>query len=63
MASDNRRYAAAGLAAVGIGAGMGGYHSTADRVDSTTLVAICRLVIATAWLGSDKLSSLIGDRR
>ncbi|MEV4536525.1 M28 family peptidase [Asanoa sp. NPDC049518] len=67
VASDNRRYAAAGLAAVGIGAGMAGYHSpadTAERVDPATMVAICRLVVATGWLASmsrTKLSSLIGD--
>jgi len=67
VASDNRRYAAAGLAAVGIGARMGGYHSpadTPDRVDTTTLVAVCRLVVATAWLAattSATLPSLIGD--
>ncbi len=55
VASDNRRYAAAGLAAVGIGAGMAGYHSpadTADRVDPATMVAICRLVVATGWLAA-----------
>jgi aminopeptidase YwaD len=66
VASDNRRYAAAGLAAVGIGAGMGGYHSpadTPDRVDPATLVAVCRLVVATAWLARGRVSSLIGDRR
>ena len=42
-----------GLAAVGIGAGMSGYHSpadTADRVDPATLVAVCRLVVATVVL-------------
>ncbi|WP_200207778.1 M28 family metallopeptidase [Micromonospora coerulea] len=53
VASDNRRYAAAGLPAVGIGAGMGGYHSpadTPDRVDPDTLRAIARLVVATACL-------------
>lgn len=67
VASDNRRYAAAGLAAVGIGAGMGGYHSpadTPDRVDPATLVAVARLVVACVWLAattSPKLSSLIGD--
>ena len=67
VASDNRRYAAAGLAAVGIGAGMAGYHSpadTADRVEPDTMVAICRLVVATGWLAASdaaKLSSLIGD--
>ncbi|GAA4716640.1 M28 family metallopeptidase [Phytohabitans rumicis] len=52
VASDNRRYAAAGLPAVGIGAGMGGYHSpadTPDRVDPGTMTAIARLVIATVW--------------
>jgi aminopeptidase YwaD len=69
VASDNRRYAAAGLAAVGIGAGMAGYHSPADtpeRVDPGTLVAIARLVVATVLIvgGRDaNLSSLIGDRR
>jgi hypothetical protein len=55
VASDNRRYAAAGLAAVGIGAGMGGYHSPADvpdRVEPATLAAVCRLVIATVWLAA-----------
>jgi Iap family predicted aminopeptidase len=72
VASDNRRYAAAGLAAVGlaavgIGAGMAGYHSpadTVDRVDPATLVAVVRLVVATAWLVATEpatLSSVIGD--
>jgi aminopeptidase YwaD len=67
VASDNRRYAAAGLPAVGIGAGMGGYHSpadTPDRVETSTLVAVCRLVVATVWLtttSTARLSSLIGD--
>ncbi|GAA1510221.1 hypothetical protein GCM10009827_025520 [Dactylosporangium maewongense] len=63
VASDNRRYAAAGLAAaglaavgpgaVGVGAGMAGYHSpadTADRVETATLTAVARLVVATGWL-------------
>ncbi|WP_426503307.1 M28 family peptidase [Dactylosporangium sp. McL0621] len=53
VASDNRRYAAAGLAAVGIGAGMAGYHSpadTPDRVEPATLAAIARLVVATVML-------------
>jgi aminopeptidase YwaD len=53
VASDNRRYAAAGLPAIGIGAGMAGYHSpadTADRVDPDTLTVIARLVIATVLL-------------
>jgi hypothetical protein len=51
MASDNRRYAAAGLPAVGIGMGMPGYQTpaeTPDRVRSETLVAAARLVVATA---------------
>jgi hypothetical protein len=64
VASDNRRYAAAGIAAVGIGAGMGGYHSpadTPDRVEPATLAAVCRLVVATAWLAGARLPSLIGD--
>jgi len=67
VASDNRRYAAAGLAAVGIGAGMRGYHSPADTPDGvevTTLTAVCRLIVATVWLAaaySAKLPSLIGD--
>ncbi|MEH0929762.1 M28 family metallopeptidase [Micromonospora sp. CPCC 205558] len=69
VASDNRRYAAAGLAAVGIGAGMAGYHSpadTPDRVDSHTLEAIARLVVATACLAAPApatVSSSIGDKR
>jgi aminopeptidase YwaD len=67
VASDNRRYAAAGLAAVGIGAGMAGYHSpadTTDRVETSTLLAVTRLVVATAWSVSavpDIVSSVIGD--
>jgi hypothetical protein len=67
VASDNRRYAAAGLAAVGIGAGMAGYHSpadTPDRVDTGTLTAVTRLVVATAWLTAiapATVSSVIGD--
>ncbi|MFF5085395.1 M28 family metallopeptidase [Actinoplanes sp. NPDC000266] len=55
VASDNRRYAAAGLAAVGVGAGMGGYHSpsdTPDRVEAATLQAVAKLVVATAWLAA-----------
>ncbi|GIF07338.1 M28 family peptidase [Actinoplanes siamensis] len=69
VASDNRRYAAAGLAAVGIGAGMAGYHSpadTTDRVETATLTAIARLVVATAWLAATApatLLSSIGDKR
>jgi hypothetical protein len=69
VASDNRRYAAAGLPAIGIGAGMAGYHSPADtpeRVDPGTLVAIARLVVATVLIagGQDaNVLSLIGDGR
>lgn len=69
VASDNRRYAAAGLAAVGIGAGMAGYHSpadTPDRVDPHTLEAIARLVVATVCLAAPApatVSSSIGDER
>jgi hypothetical protein len=69
VASDNRRYAAAGLPAVGIGAGMAGYHSpadTADRVDPATLAAVARLVVATVSLLAATpatLPSLIGDER
>lgn len=67
VASDNRRYAAAGLAAVGIGAGMASYHSpadTPDRVETATLDAVARLVVATCWLATADpatLQSLIGD--
>jgi Zn-dependent M28 family amino/carboxypeptidase len=53
VASDNRRYGAAGLAAIGIGAWMAGYHSpadTPDRVETATLVAVARLVVAAALL-------------
>ncbi|MEV4511224.1 M28 family peptidase [Dactylosporangium sp. NPDC049525] len=69
VASDNRRYAAAGLPSVGIGAGMAGYHSpadTADRVETSTLTAVAKLVVATAWLATadpTTLQSLIGDKR
>jgi aminopeptidase YwaD len=69
VASDNRRYAAAGLPAVGIGAGMPGYHSAADtpdRVDPDTLAAVAKLVVATALLVSGRaahVSSLLVDRR
>lgn len=69
VASDNRRYAAAGLAAIGIGAGMAGYHSpadTADRVETATLAVIAHLIVATAWFAATTpatLSSSIGDKR
>lgn len=69
VASDNRRYAAVGLPSVGIGAGMAGYHSpadTADRVETGTLTAVAKLVVATGWLATTDpatLRSLIGDER
>ncbi|MEV4216785.1 M28 family peptidase [Nonomuraea sp. NPDC049725] len=53
MASDNRRYAAAGLPAVGIGMGMPGYQTpaeTPDRVRNDTLLAAARLLVATVEL-------------
>ncbi len=49
MASDNRRYAAVGLPAIGIGMGIPGYQTpaeTPDRVDPATLIAATRLVVA-----------------
>ncbi|WP_218106075.1 M28 family metallopeptidase [Micromonospora citrea] len=69
VASDNRRYGAAGLAAVGIGAGMGGYHSPADspdKVDPATLAAIARLVVATVHLAATAPAAQpepVGDQR
>ncbi|MFI6925369.1 M28 family metallopeptidase [Nonomuraea spiralis] len=53
MASDNRRYAAAGLAAIGIGMGMPGYQTpaeTPDRVQPDTLVAAARLLVAAVGM-------------
>jgi aminopeptidase YwaD len=50
MPSDNRRYAAAGLPAVGIGMGLPGYQTpaeTPDRVRPGTLRAAVRLIVAT----------------
>lgn len=50
MPSDNRRYAAAGLPAVGIGMGLPGYQTpaeTPDRVRPHTLLAAVRLIVAT----------------
>lgn len=50
VASDNRRYAAARLPTVGLGAGMHGYHTehdTAEYVQPETLSAMTRLVVAT----------------
>jgi Zn-dependent M28 family amino/carboxypeptidase len=69
MASDNRRYAAAGLPAIGIGMGIPGYQTpaeTPDRVNPTTLTAATRLVIATVWhlaTTHANVSSSIGDKR
>ncbi|MFC6023668.1 M28 family peptidase [Plantactinospora solaniradicis] len=64
VASDNRRYAAAGFAALGIGAGMAGYHSpadTPDRVEPATLAAVTRLVIATVWFASATPATLLSS--
>jgi hypothetical protein len=50
MPSDNRRYGAAGHAAIGIGMGLPGYQTpaeTPDRVDADTLLAAVRLITAT----------------
>jgi len=50
MGSDNRRYGAAGLAAIGIGMGLPGYQTpaeTPDRVDPATLAAATDLVVRT----------------
>jgi aminopeptidase YwaD len=50
MPSDNRRYAAVGLASVGIGMGMPGYQTpaeTVDRVQPETLTAATELIVAT----------------
>lgn len=50
MPSDNRRYAAAGLPAAGIGMGMPGYQTpaeTPDRVEDTTLAAAASLLAET----------------
>ncbi|QYC41870.1 Peptidase family M28 [Nonomuraea coxensis DSM 45129] len=60
MASDNRRYAAAGLAAIGVGMGMPGYQTpaeTPDRVQPDTLVAAARLLVATVWLLAPSVTS------
>ena len=53
VASDNRRYAATGLPAIGIGMGIPGYQTpaeTPDRVNPDTLVAATRLLVATVHL-------------
>ncbi|MGP3935535.1 M28 family peptidase [Nonomuraea sp. KM88] len=53
MASDNRRYAAAGLASIGVGMGMPGYQTpaeTPDRVQPDTLMAAARLLVVTVML-------------
>lgn len=50
IASDSWQYAAAGIATVGLGTGMPGYHTegdTAERAKPETLVAMTRLVVAT----------------
>ncbi|MEW1685862.1 M28 family peptidase [Streptomyces sp. NPDC093594] len=50
MPSDNRRYGAAGHAAIGIGMGLPGYQTpaeTPDRVNADTLLAAVGLITAT----------------
>ena len=57
VASDNRRYAGVGLGAVGLGAGMPGYHTEHDtpaNVDPGTLVAMARLVVASEAIRSGR---------
>jgi hypothetical protein len=44
--------------------GVDGERMAPDGVDTTTLVAVCRFVVATAWLAATApatLPSLIGD--
>ncbi|WP_433382041.1 M28 family peptidase [Streptosporangium sp. CA-115845] len=51
VASDNRQYAAAGLAAVGLGLGAAHYHSpldTPDRIEPSALRKAGRLLLVTA---------------
>jgi hypothetical protein len=58
MPSDNRRFAAAGIPAIGIGMGIPGYQTpleTPDRVDAETLDKAVRLVVATAASLADRL--------
>lgn len=65
MPSDNRRYAAAGHAAVGIGMGMPGYQTpleTPDRVGTATLAAAAELLIgAVEELVADTVASRGGS--
>jgi aminopeptidase YwaD len=52
VASDNRRYAAAGFPSVGVALGGGGGHTPADlpeRVDSKAMQLAARLLCATIW--------------
>jgi putative aminopeptidase FrvX len=66
VASDNRQYGAAGFAVLGIGAGMPGYHTeydTAERVETDTLVAITRLVVATVRELDAAGSGAMGDKQ
>ncbi|WP_327000165.1 hypothetical protein OHA72_34190 [Dactylosporangium sp. NBC_01737] len=51
VASANRRYAAVGLAAVGIGVGPAGDHGPAGGTEPA-LGAVARLVVATCWLAT-----------
>jgi aminopeptidase YwaD len=52
VASDNRRYAAAGFPSVGIGLGGAGGHTPADtteHVDSAAMQLAAELLLATLW--------------
>lgn len=52
VASDNRRYAAAGFASVGVALGGFGGHTPADRieqVDPAAMLMAARLLLATIW--------------
>jgi len=52
VASDNRRYAAAGFPAVGVALGGVGGHTpadTAEYVDSVAMHMAAKLLLATLW--------------
>jgi Zn-dependent M28 family amino/carboxypeptidase len=52
VASDNRRYAAAGFPSVGVALGGVGGHTpadTAERVDSIAMQMAAKLLLATLW--------------
>ena len=52
VASDNRRYAAAGFPAVGVALGGAGGHTpadTAEQVDSGAMQMAAKLLLASLW--------------